>query len=708
MNTLDDLRGALDAYADRGELRGAADVLTGARTDVADSPGEAPERRGQAGGHGRTRRTARTAAAALLVIVLAGAIVVAGLEPDDVDVVTTPDPDPSSLGLPVLPTIVVPDGAIQALAVGTDRVWIATNDRSVPGRARLRSFDIETGAPASDLELDGLVADLALTDDAVFVRLERVPGLVTHPGEPARTDAVVHVDPEANRIEATLALDSPGPIAASGSVVVFADMTDLHTYDDATGTATQIPIRDAVGHDNTAMSDPTTGATFGFVELAVGRDGLFGKYANGNELVQMDPADGAHVATQLLEDGAWPLGRPLAAAPGYLWSTGGSTVYGISTPIRTPPDLPAERRIEVSGAVSDLGALDDGRFVAVLDDHAVVGGDPERAVVRTELDPIAIGQVVHHDGQPWVAQWSDVDDDPSTTVTFVRVRTDEATAGTDEPETPDTTGPTDTTAGTTTTLRPNRAVPSGWPPPVLRIGSEQLVDGTTYPMALIGVYPFAEAHLTVCRLAAGEPDRCGDPFDLDPANGLIEDGGMGEILAEWTARRSVFDDRWYDCAVEACVLRAYDVDPAGGVDESSVVAETPLTFNGDTPPLRPSLVVSPAGPIRVGSTVTITGSGFPPNGSRISVGICATGRNHTTCRYDVSTIYQTADASGRVNIDLTIRIGAIEMPALGPDGQEIVGEVIDCTAAPGACSLSVFPGEGSQEPYATVPVDITG
>jgi hypothetical protein len=486
----------------------------------------------------------------------------------------------------------------------------------------------------------------------------------------------VRVDPSSGEIVDTVPLEDEGPIAAHGSRVAFSDTSTLHVDDDATDSHVQIPIRDAVGHENMEITDPNRSAIFGFTGVALGPDGLFGKYAKGNELVQMDPATGAHVATHVVEDVGEPIGPVLAASDGYLWSPGATTVYGVATPISTPPNLPAERRVDVGAAVSDLAPFDGGRFVALLASQAVLGGDPGREDLRTTLDPAANGRIVEDHGRPWVAQWSSFAEGPTTMVSFVRVRTDDS--------------------------MPAGAPPATAPPPFLTVmASDPLRDGEEVPIVAAGLPGGAAVTLRVCLAQ--------DPVGPEPCRHSVEPNplptahagnmaGFGELLTEWTAQRGIYDGRWHDCAMEACVLRLYATDAEGRRDASALLAEAPLTFAAEGSLPRPTLTLIGVGPVvTVGSTVRVRGEGFPAGATGINIGLCATGGYYTTCRYDMAAVNQTVDGDGDVVVAISIQTSTITLPD---------GEVIDCAAAPGTCSLSVFPDQHAEEPYVTVALEL--
>lgn len=540
MNTLDDLRTSLDAYADRGDARDPEEVWAAAA--VGDHL--APDAREAA-----RRRPLALVAVALLALLL-GTVAVVRLRSDEVGVVTTPTP--AEAPAPALAPIVVPDGTVRDVDVAFDRVWVGTDSAPVPGAARLRSFDLRTGDLVSDLPIAGTLRDLVSTDESIFVRLEQVPDLPARPDEGRPWNAaVLRVDPPDSRVVDTVPLDGAGPITATGSQVAFSDTSHLHLVDGATDARTQVPIRDAVGHENQEPNEAELLATYGFTGLAIGPDGLFGKYAKGNELVQMDPATGAHVATQVVEDGAEPIGPMVAAADGYVWSPGTTTVYGVPTPIGSPPELPGERRTVVGTAVSDLAPLGE-RFVAVLATQAVVGGDPERDDLRTTLDAAATSRIIDNGGEPWVAQWNEFAEGPETIVSFVRVRTDDS--------------------------MPGGAPPATMPPPVLTVlTTGPLEDGDDVPIGAVGLPAGVDVTLRVCLADDDLCDHASDPEPL-PVVRVGHLAGHGELFTTWTARRIIDDDRRHDCSVEACVLRIYGVDADGRLDASTVLAEAPLTF----------------------------------------------------------------------------------------------------------------------------------
>ena len=687
MKTIDDLRTTLDDYADRGDACGADEVWTAANADPAVAElAERPD-----GSHHPLRALLVAAAAAIVLIV--GTLVVTR-DDRSTDVTTVPDPDGAAdMAVPIAPRpIVVPDGRVANVDAAHGRIWV-TNALDLPTTSsKVRSFDPESGRQLSEATLPGRFVGAASTDGAYWVRTDEDRWDLVDPATGAPFSGhLFRIDPTTGDATLRFELRGGGSLAARGSRLAMSDSGVVQTYDETDeGSVVTTPLADAMGPGFTAEESPDQPGlnTFGYAALAFGPTALYGLDQMTGLLIEMDPVTGAYRSSQ-------PIGLPgtvyphLAVTSDRVWVSAEGALTG--RPLDLAPA--ADPVILLDNYIVALTTTTDDDLIAVSRSWAmVVAGASPYPVVHTPIVKDLEYAAAILGGRPWVAQWPLDQRGAPVTITFVEAATS-----------PDPAVPPPMIVPLTVTTRP----PGGGGPQIL-VGSEPLVDGTTYPIAIVGVAPFARGSLKVCHLAsAGASDTCWIPFGSGP-DGMVADGGMGETLHEWTARRSVYGDRWYDCAVESCVLRLYALDAAGGVDETTVLAETPLTFAADTPPRRPSLTVTPAGPIAVGSTVTISADALFPNARGINIGLCATGRSQTTCRYGVETMTRIADADGRLTVTFTIQRGTIEMPALDADGEEVVGEVIDCTAAPGACSFSVFLAEGSQEPYATVSIEMIG
>ncbi len=689
MNTLDDLTSALDAYADRGHPQGPDAVWASAST---------PEP-GAAATVGTPRRTDRRAL--VLASVAAAAVLIVGIlfvvqrSDRSLDVSTDPGEDGNHTD-PVVPApIVIPDGRIARVDAAFGRIWVTSAVDAVASMSRLRSYDPATAQQLSEVVLPGRVIDAAATDRWLWVRTEQEEWTSTDPatGVPA-TGTLVRIDPATGTTTDTRPLFGMGPVAAHGTRLAASDGVHIEIIDDDAGVIASTPIADAMGSGFRASVFGPAVSTWGFFDLAMDADGLYGFDLTSTTLVQMDPLTGVNLATQPIDFGG-SLYPHLAVSTDRLWFGGAQFVMGQHLPLgaaASPPDT----WFRVNHDVVDLVPWEDGAIVAVTRAGAyAVHGGPGYERSFTALDPALETAGLELDGRPWAAQWTLDRSGATTTIGFTAVATG-----------PTGPAPGDTTDGSVPVTPPPSTAPTTTDPDapagVLGIVADgPLVDGSVHMVTIAGL-PNVRATFSVClEDDPSESNPCWHAVEPDPSP-TVEIGTMGELAASWTAQRSFYDDRWHDCAVERCVLRLYPVDERGVRDTSTVLAETPLVFSSDGPPIRPTLTVEPAGPIEVGSTVTITGANFPPGGRGISIGLCRTGEHDGSCYFDLRSMDRPVDADGQLSATFTVARGTVGSPAVDPVGSPEV----DCTAAPGSCSFSIFPMDGSKEPYASIPVEI--
>jgi hypothetical protein len=683
MNTLDDLSAALDAYADRDRPRGADAVLAAATLDpplpqALDRPG--------------TRRS-RLLAVAAVALVLVATVGLVRARSGDLGVTTTPNaPDSSSPR--ALSPVAVPDGLVNVVHVGFDRVWVGTSsDGIVP--ARLRSFDILSREVVSEVELHGSPTAIAATDGALWVQIGAPPTSGGDQPDPPVDMTLARIDPVAGTVDGETALRGGGPMATRGSRIAVADRTNLMILDDGGATSVTVSIPDAIGHGNVVATD-TGPEPAGLAALAFGPDALTALYLSGlpgqtatspktGELVSIDAETGRHRSTRLL-DPETDFQQLVAHAGSTTWLAPVDRDL-----VRVDDDLFAEpigadpaQLVPVDGRVIGLAPFRDGVVALTASAVVVIGDGPALPTPLTGHGR----SIVELDGFPWVTQWSDVISGTGTVVSFAFVNVDAD-------------GPPATFQIPTTEAVPPSTVVGNGAETILVMEDEPLIDGESY--FLLGAsLPPGRAILLLCPQAdpSGQKD-CRTAFDPSSQQ-VVAVADDGSLNLSWVAQRSLYDSRWHDCAIERCVLRLYGMNAAGGRDLTNVIAETPpLSFSTDAPPIRPTLRVVDEQPLFVGMTGVIIGERFPAHAKGITVGLCRTGGGTGACRYDVY-FNQMADADGRVEIPFTIPSGTITLPSLDPAETE----TIDCTASVGTCSLSIFPDESSVEPYATTPVDI--
>lgn len=680
MNTLDDLRTALDGYADRGDHRGADAVLAAARSGP------------QAGASADARPAmwARLLAVAAVAVAVVATVALVRSRSDDVGLTTTPDQTDS---VPrALAPITVSDGLVNVVHVGFDRVWVGTSsDGIVP--ARLRSFDVITGGVTSEIELRGSPTAIASTDGALWVQIGEPPTAGAERPDPPADSTLARIDPVAGTVVAETPLFGAGPMAARGSRLAVADLKTLTIIDDALGTVATASIPDAIGHDNVVATD-TGPEPAGLAALAFGPDSLTALYLRGlpdqaatsrkaGELVTVDPDTALHRATRML-DPAHVLQQLVARAGTTTWLAPIDRDLVRVDDERNAEPIGADptQIVPVGDRVIGLAPFGNGVVALTATEAVVIGDGPP---LRTPLSGPA-RSIVELDGRPWVARWTDMIG-PTPVVSFELVRTDAD-------------GPPATFQEPTTDRTPASTVVGDGIPQLLVMPDAPLVDGGSYPVMGAGLPP-GDAFLRVCLdEPAAVGGDCWAPAALP--NQIVTVGDSGQLKATWISQRSVYDDRWHDCATESCSLRLLAANDAGGVDIERVLAAAPLRFAGDSPPVRPTLSLDAEGPLTIGTKGLITGSDFLPLTKGISVGTCRAGDQDGSCRFDLAAgVSLVADEAGRFTVTYAVRSRTITVPANDPAG----GEEIDCSV-PGSCSLSIFLDDSSREPYATLPITI--
>lgn len=176
-------------------------------------------------------------------------------------------------------------------------------------------------------------------------------------------------------------------------------------------------------------------------------------------------------------------------------------------------------------------------------------------------------------------------------------------------------------------------------------------------------------------------------------------GPAGQFETTFVVYRDIFTYRsttaggagatWSQC--EPCLI----VASAPG----QPAAITPVTFDS-TRSTHPTVRIVEPGPHRPGQLVTLTGTGFQPNGLAPTVGWCATADLRgapSDCSFPLEGFRVLIDGSG------SFRLPDFPLP---PGGFSTLGGV-ECQSRPGACSLGETPVEGSDFLF-LVPLDLSG
>jgi LPXTG-motif cell wall-anchored protein len=198
-------------------------------------------------------------------------------------------------------------------------------------------------------------------------------------------------------------------------------------------------------------------------------------------------------------------------------------------------------------------------------------------------------------------------------------------------------------------------------PPALTITPDNdLVDGQTVSATATG---FTSDFLELLQCPPGDDNSScefvGFVEATGPDGGFTQNATLSAIVIGETAS--------VDCrtSAEPCVLVA-----TPGPINSPRAARAPLHFRPDGPLLPgPSLTVTPSTDLPDQASVTVTGSGFPEQGSG-TVSVCRTGGG--ACDPETQT---QVDADNDGTISLTLAVAASFTTA--------GGEAVDCRAAPG-------------------------
>ena len=717
MNTLDDLRTALDAYADRDDARGADSILAAATAaaptahlgiETAPTPSSSTRSSatharpsatcpsatridpGPANGSitagapsptgARRRRFVLAAAAAVVAIVIGTTAVVRSS--DLTQVVTAPSADvPRSLP----DTIVVPSGFVDAVLVDTDRVWVATLDeRTGDLRSSVRSFDVATGELRSEVQVVGASSEMGRSDHAVWLRTS-TGGPASFPvGTGGEGDnAIYRIDPSSGEATPVRYLHGDGPMATTDDRVAVAGAVDLEVFDERGTDLATTTVDAALG-----APDGTAPGSFRSSDLAFAAGDaptiLYVVSADIGAVTSIDATTGDHQVRRSIVESDQRLGR-LTASGGRVWIAQQSAppdgrLLGLPTPL-DPDATGGGRSIAVGEQIVDIEAVGTDSVVALTPTQAIVADEVEGRLIGTPIEPDRRGALVSQAGRAWVAQWSNMNPALPTTISFVPVRTDDP-------------APTDT-AGTVPADSPPSTMLGNGAPTIAVQATEPLIDGESYAVMGAGLPP-GSAVLAVCPInGQTRVERCWDPVNRTAGSTItIEEDGTFSL--PWTADRSVYGDRWEDCGVVACTLGIVAARGDGEADVTTVLASTPLTFAPSGPVHRPSLRLATGDVIDTGTTVTVLGERFPP-GLIINLAFCPTGSQSDACRYSPTALGWIVEADGTVEIPYTI-----PATVLGPNGE------IDCTSARGACMLAVFGGDDSVETYAATLLDIGG
>jgi hypothetical protein len=218
------------------------------------------------------------------------------------------------------------------------------------------------------------------------------------------------------------------------------------------------------------------------------------------------------------------------------------------------------------------------------------------------------------------------------------------------------------------------------PPPTLTVTpSTGLVNRQTVQVAGSGYPPNDEVQLEVCEAETAETTAAKEgpflPASCDYYGGASTDAA-GSFSAPVKVHRLLLGYREtpVDCAEVACVLRAESYVDA------LAVADTPIDFDGSTPPPPPYPVieVAPTTGLDDGTSVTVKGSGFAPS-APIGIGQC---HNPPASERDCETanaVQITSDDKGEFTATIDVqRVIATANVA-----------TIDCGGLAGRCLIGV-------------------
>jgi LPXTG-motif cell wall-anchored protein len=219
-------------------------------------------------------------------------------------------------------------------------------------------------------------------------------------------------------------------------------------------------------------------------------------------------------------------------------------------------------------------------------------------------------------------------------------------------------------------------------PPTLTITPDtDLVDGQAVAATGAG---FTSDFVQILECPPGD-DGSGCTF-VGFVDGTGPDGGFTQNVT--LATILIGETGSVDCRTSAapCVL----VATTGQVD-SPRAARAPLHFRPDGPLLPgPSLTVTPSTDLPDQASLTITGSGFPEQGSG-TVSVCRTGGG--ACDPETRT---QVDADNDGTISLTLGVAATFTTA--------GGEAVDCRAAPGCEVVAISFGNAGNPRRGTAPL----
>jgi LPXTG-motif cell wall-anchored protein len=219
------------------------------------------------------------------------------------------------------------------------------------------------------------------------------------------------------------------------------------------------------------------------------------------------------------------------------------------------------------------------------------------------------------------------------------------------------------------------------PPTVTVTPDQDLVDGQTVSASGTG-FTTDFAQLWECP-PGGDESSCefvGFVEGVGPDGGFTQEVTLAAILVGETGS--------VDCrtSAEPCVLVA-----TSGRISSPRAARTPLHFRPDGPLLPgPSLTVTPSTDLPDQATLTVTGTGFPEQGSG-TVSVCGTGGG--ACDPETET---QVDADNDGTISLTLAVAA-SFTTTG-------GEAVDCRTAPGCEVVAISFGDFGRPRRGTAPL----
>jgi LPXTG-motif cell wall-anchored protein len=214
------------------------------------------------------------------------------------------------------------------------------------------------------------------------------------------------------------------------------------------------------------------------------------------------------------------------------------------------------------------------------------------------------------------------------------------------------------------------------PPPTLTVTpDDQLADLQAVEVSGSGLVWSDHAVVVQCVPAAADIDDC----DFDTLTDVAVDAGSFTTDYLVSAVMDTGNSGPIDCReAGACVLAVssgYSTSPA----KSAVV---PLGFDPDTEVKVGTITVEPDTDLVDGQTVSVTGSGFPPDRG-VSFYVCATGPSEESCEFTPS--FAFVDESGAFTAS-DVRVWATIRTETGE---------IDCRAVAEGCTLVASAGSPS-------------